>query len=450
MNDQMTNTAPRILPAEQDGAVVQTAPAGILPIRYVLYARKSSEDDERQALSIDSQIKEMLSLARTQSIIVVETRVESHSAKHSGQRPVFNQLIEDVRSGLFDGVLTWATDRLSRNAGDLGSIVDLIDSGKLREVRTHGQTFTNTPNDKFLLMILGSQAKLENDNRGINVKRGMKTKCEMGFRPNMTPIGYMNDHYSGKGMKQVFVDKIRAPYIVEAFERVANGASGRDIYNWFKEVGMTTRKDRTITLSMVYKILNNTYYCGLFEFPIGSGKWYKGSYEPIISRELFDKVQEKMQVAPKSKPGTKKFDYTKLSYLRCGSCGSGITAQEKFKKTQKHGVRRYVYYHCTQSRNYDCRESYLREEKLAEEFTKLLADITPNQVQEKPDLQAELNKFIRLSVAIRGDNDNPEDVNMSGFARYIFSSGTRLEKRVLLSCLNQTLYLKNKTVVTDL
>lgn len=450
MNDQMTNTAPRILPAEQDGAVVQTAPAGILPIRYVLYARKSSEDDERQALSIDSQIKEMLSLARTQSIIVVETRVESHSAKHSGQRPVFNQLIEDVRSGLFDGVLTWATDRLSRNAGDLGSIVDLIDSGKLREVRTHGQTFTNTPNDKFLLMILGSQAKLENDNRGINVKRGMKTKCEMGFRPNMTPIGYMNDHYSGKGMKQVFVDKIRAPYIVEAFERVANGASGRDIYNWFKEVGMTTRKDRTITLSMVYKILNNTYYCGLFEFPIGSGKWYKGSYEPIISRELFDKVQEKMQVAPKSKPGTKKFDYTKLSYLRCGSCGSGITAQEKFKKTQKHGVRRYVYYHCTQSRNYDCRESYLREEKLAEEFTKLLADITPNQVQEKPDLQAELNKFIRLSVAIRGDNDNPEDVNMSGFARYIFSSGTRLEKRALLSCLNQTLYLKNKTVVTDL
>lgn len=207
-----------------------------MPTRYVLYARKSSKDDERQALSIDSQIKEMLSLARTQSIIVVETRVESHSAKHSGQRPVFNQLIEDVRSGLFDGVLTWATDRLSRNAGDLGSIVDLIDSGKLREVRTHGQTFTNTPNDKFLLMILGSQAKLENDNRGINVKRGMKTKCEMRFRPNMTPIGYMNDHYSGKGMKQVFVDRIRAPHIVEAFERVANGASGREIYNWFKEI----------------------------------------------------------------------------------------------------------------------------------------------------------------------------------------------------------------------
>lgn len=128
MNDQMTNTAPRILPAEQDGKAVQTTPAGLSPIRYVLYARKSSEDDERQALSIDSQVKEMLTIAEHQGIIIVETRTESHSAKYSGQRPVFNQTIEDIRRGLFDGILTWATDRLSRNASDLGSIVDLIDT----------------------------------------------------------------------------------------------------------------------------------------------------------------------------------------------------------------------------------------------------------------------------------------------------------------------------------
>jgi len=86
---------------------------------------------------------------------------------------------------------------------------------------------------------------------------------------------------------------------------------------------------------------------------------------------------------------------------------------------------------------------------LAEEFTQLLADITPDEVRAKDSLQAELDKFIRLSVAVRGNNDNPEDVNMSEFAGYIFSSGTRLEKRALLSCLNQTLYLKNKAVVTD-
>lgn len=88
-------------------------------------------------------------------------RKESHSAKESGQRPVYNQLIVDIRKGMFNGILTWAPDRLTRNAGNLGSIVDLMDSKHLFEIRTHGQIFTNSPNEKFLLMILGSQAKLE-------------------------------------------------------------------------------------------------------------------------------------------------------------------------------------------------------------------------------------------------------------------------------------------------
>lgn len=106
---------------------------------------------------------------------------ESHSAKETGQRPVFNEIIEEIRQGKFNGILTWAPDRISRNAGDLGKIVDLMDSGKLTEIRTFGQRFTNNPNEKFLLMILGSQAKLENDNRSINVKRGLRSRVEMGL-----------------------------------------------------------------------------------------------------------------------------------------------------------------------------------------------------------------------------------------------------------------------------
>jgi DNA invertase Pin-like site-specific DNA recombinase len=207
---QLTNTSAFQLPGEKNGRPVEGAVAKTIRVEYCLYARKSSEDDERQALSIDSQIKEMAVQSETQGLRVTEIRKESHSAKQSGQRPVFKQLIADVRRGLFTGILSWAPDRLSRNAGDLGALVDLMDSGHLIEIRTHGQVFTNSPNDKFLLMILCSQAKLENDNRGINVKRGMKTKCELGFRPNMTPLGYLNDHYSGKGQKKVFVDKKRA------------------------------------------------------------------------------------------------------------------------------------------------------------------------------------------------------------------------------------------------
>ena len=197
-----------------------------VPIKYCLYARKSSEDDERQALSIDSQIKEMIGKAEKAGAEIVETLRESKSAKASGCRPIFNQLLELIRDGECNSILTWAPDRLSRNAGDLGSLVDLMDQGLLHEIRTHGQTFTNNPNEKFLLMILCSQEKLENANRGINVKRGQKTQAEMGYRPCMPPLGYLLEKNIGARGNHVIIDPERGPFIKEMFEHVVyRGAS---------------------------------------------------------------------------------------------------------------------------------------------------------------------------------------------------------------------------------
>ena len=164
--------------AEKFGEQKQAVPT---IIRYCLYARKSTEEDKKQALSIESQIKEMLALAQRDGIDIADIRQESHSAKTSGERPVFKALIEDIRKGMFTGILAWMPDRLSRNAGDLGALVDLMDEKLLIEVRTYGQKFTNTPSEKFLLMIMGSQAKLENDNKSLNVKRGLRTRVESGL-----------------------------------------------------------------------------------------------------------------------------------------------------------------------------------------------------------------------------------------------------------------------------
>ena len=112
----------------------------------------------------------MMDLAVKENLNIVDIKRESHSAKETGQRAIFNELIEDIRGNKYNAILTWAPDRISRNAGDLGKVVDLMDQGILQEIRTYGQKFSNNPNEKFLLMILGSQAKLENDNRGVNVK----------------------------------------------------------------------------------------------------------------------------------------------------------------------------------------------------------------------------------------------------------------------------------------
>ena len=105
---------------------VEVKPPSPVRVKYCLYARKSTESEEAQILSIDSQIKEMMSMADKEFLEIVEVKKESHSAKEAGQRPVFNEIVEEIRQGKYNAILTWAADRISRNAGDLGRIVETL------------------------------------------------------------------------------------------------------------------------------------------------------------------------------------------------------------------------------------------------------------------------------------------------------------------------------------
>ena len=392
----------------------------------------------------------MLEQAKRDKINILEIRKESHSAKDSGERPVFNGIIKDIRKGVFDSILTWSPDRLSRNAGDLGTLVDLMDQGRLIEIRTHGQIFTNSPNEKFLLMILGSQAKLENDNRSVNVKRGLKTKAQMGWRPGVTPLGYINDKNALKGEKRVYLDPVRAPIIKEMFERVAhNGHSGRTLLRWLNhEANFTTRSGKRVVLSTIYLMLRNPYYSGKFEYPIGSGTWYKVGHESIISPELFDEVQVQLTVAPKSRPGTKEFDFTKI--LTCGHCGSGVTAEEKFKRFKNGTVRRYVYYHCTRGRDRDCKELYIREEDLIQQLLSIMDIVSLDKIGAREKLQKEVERYQNLTYKILGKTDAGAlplpKVDIRNYAKHVLIEGTIQEKREILSCLKTKLHLKNQEV----
>lgn len=239
----------------------------IIQKKYCLYARKSSEEDERQALSIDSQIKEMMQIAEKEGLDIVDIKKESHSAKESSKRDVFNSIISDLKNKKFNSILTWNTDRLSRNAGDLGSLIDLVDKNLLVEIKTYNQVFKNTPNDKFMLMILGGQAKLENDNKSINVKRGLRAKVEQGLWPAVAPTGYLNDLRKDR-TGCIHLDPDRSNIIREIFEKVAyDNYSGRKIFNWLKDINFKTKSGKDFSLSNIYLMLNNTFYYGYFEYP---------------------------------------------------------------------------------------------------------------------------------------------------------------------------------------
>jgi len=416
-------------------------------VRYCLYARKSTEQDEKQALSIDSQVKEMRAIAERDGLDITDIRREAHSAKDSGQRPVFKELLEDIRRRRFNGILTWAPDRLSRNAGDLGSLVDLMDQKSLVEIRTYGQNFHNSPNEKFLLMILCSQAKLENDNKSINVKRGLKTRVEMGLWPAPAPTGYFKEKRLDRKC-QTIIDPDRAPVIKQMFEKVAYERwSGRKLYNWLKfDLNFKTAAgNKNLTLSNVYTILQNHFYYGSFEYPKNSGNWYQGKHQPIITKELFGLVQAQVK-SQVLRVEDKEFAFTKL--MVCGLCGSGVTANEKFKKLKDGSVNRHVYYGCTKARDKNCKCGYLNELELIRQLERLVASIDLNEIKMQERILHELKRFKKFQRSLLGVSSqiNVSAIDIRDYARFILREGEAHEKREMLSCLKSQVSLKEGAI----
>lgn len=417
-------------------------------IKYCLYARKSTESEERQILSIDSQVKEMMQLAEREDLDIAEIKRESHSAKETGQRPIFNEIVEEIKQGKFNGILTWAPDRISRNAGDLGKIVDLMDAKLLLEIRTYGQKFSNNPNEKFLLMILGSQAKLENDNRGINVKRGLRARVEMGLWPGVAPLGYLNQKLMDKKC-QIIVDSARSPIVKKIFEKVAyEHYSGRKIYNWLKfELNFHTRGNKPLTLSGVYRILDNSFYYGSFEYPRESGNWYQGKHQPLITQELFEKAQAQLkrdQIVRENK----EFAFTKL--FTCGYCGSGISAEEKWKPLKDGTAAHYIYYGCSRARDRNCKNKYIREEELIDELLKIIDKVNINELGMRQKLEDEIRRFNKLQKIVNGQTGRAlieeNDVNIRQYAKYLLKEGSVSDKRELLANLRSRLNYKDKKI----
>ncbi len=428
-------------------------------IQYCLYARKSSESDEKQAMSIDGQLMEMKELAKREKIEIHEVITESHSAKETGQRPQFNYMLENISKGKYNAIVTWAPDRISRNAGDLGRVVDLMDQGKLLFIKTHSQTFSNNPNEKFLLMILCSQAKLENDNRGINVKRGLRNKCGIGIRPGMAPIGYLNT-MKGNRIASVDLDPERAHVIKEMFYKVANqGYSGRMVKKWLDKQNFQTKKGYKLSLGRIYVALSNPFYYGEFQY---GKKWYKGIHEPLISKYIFDKVQIQLEVVPRQW-NKQVFPFKKI--CKCGRCGGSVTAEVKYRRTKKGVINTHIYYHCNRIKDYDCKEPYITEEELIKQLIVLLPELKLNIKYLWQEFEEEVKRLNHLKGIIykqgeetinltphRNGNVNQSDLSESesqmlqSYLLHILQFGTPEERLKILGGVNSKFKLINRSL----
>src|SRR3989344_4118782 len=140
-------------------------------MRYIAYCRKSTDEPDRQILSIEAQIAEVKEFAERENLEIVEFITESKTAKEPG-REKFGELIRMLEEGLADGILSWHPDRLARNSIDGGRIIYLLDTGKLLDLKFPQFWFDNTPQGKFMLNIAFGQSKYYVDNLSENVKRG--------------------------------------------------------------------------------------------------------------------------------------------------------------------------------------------------------------------------------------------------------------------------------------
>jgi len=255
-------------------------------------------------------------------IEIVHIVQEAHSAKESGTRKGLEEVLEGIRNGSWNAILTWAPDRLSRNAGDIGRIVDLMDSGKLKAIQTNEQKFANHPDDKFLLMILTSQAKLENDYRGKNVMRGMRAVCHTGKRPGPPPLGYKlwRDPENISAPSKIVLDEERIDYIRHLFDLVGNQKlSSRAAQKIVNADGFESKNGNPVAITTIIRVLHDPFYYGEFEYPKGSGSWYQGTHEPIITKKLYQRTQVVLE-GNKDQFVTTSFQKV-LRKCRCKKCG---------------------------------------------------------------------------------------------------------------------------------
>ena len=336
--------------------------------QYVIYCRKSSESEEKQVLSIDSQINELKDFCKRLNIPIADILTESKSAKSPG-RPIFNNMLKKLYKRQYAGVICWKLDRLARNPIDGAALVWALDQGKISDIQTPHGSFKNNSNDKFLMQIEFGMAKKYVDDLSDNVKRGFRAKLEMGWLPALPPLGYLNEPKE----RTIVKDPLRFPLVRKMWDLLLRGISPSkilDIAN--NKWGFRTRQGKNIggkplSMSGIYEIFGNPFYYGLIERKEGV---YPGKHDPLITEEEFWKIQDLLGRRGRPRPKTHEFAFTGL--IMCAECGCMITAEEKINRYGYH----YTYYHCTKKkRGTRCQQKYIELKDLENQIAIFLENV---------------------------------------------------------------------------
>ena len=339
-------------------------------MRYALYARKSSESEERQVQSIDDQRRVMTEFAQARGLEVVAEVCESKSAKAPGQRPGFERLLSLIERGRADAILCWQVNRLTRNPIDAGKLSWLLQNGVLRAIQTPDRQYL--PSDNVLLFSIetGTATQYILDLKK-NVARGTSTKLAAGWFPHRAPEGYKNNLYD----RTIEADGERFLLLQRAWKMVAAGthtpAQALRLLN--DEWGYRTRPARSgggrpLSRSAGFRVFSSIFYAGYFRH---GGRLYQGKHPAMVTLDEYEEARRRV-AETSGKAHVQKHTFAYAGLMRCGRCGLGITAE---RQTGQAGRGDYVYYHCA-NKSGTCTKKSVREDALEREIDACLSRIT--------------------------------------------------------------------------
>jgi len=332
--------------------------------KYFLYARKSSEDDDRQVMSIEAQLFELREYARKENLEILEEFQESKSAKTPG-REVFGEMMAKIENGGDFGILAWHPDRLARNSIDGGRIIYAVDTRKVVSLRFPTFWFEPTPQGLFMLQVAFGQSKYYSDNLSDNIKRGVRQKLRRGEWLNLAPFGYTNN----PKVRNIEPHPTNARVVTLAFQEYAKGShTFISLAQFLADLNVVTRNGTPLAKVSIKRLLTHRAYIGFVKH---GDEWFDGNFEPIVSPALFEAVQKVLKTKERPRKRKIKHDFPFTGLFRCAECGSMISAQWA---TGKSGGR-YRYYRCSKKRGH-CSQAYLQETELMRQIYARLQTIS--------------------------------------------------------------------------
>lgn len=387
-------------------------------LRYAVYIRKSTEEEERQVLSLASQRDKITE--RYGDLKIVTEFTESKSAFEPDKRPNFKELLELIDAGKVDGLIAWHPDRLSRNEVDASAITWRIRQGKIKDLRfASGYNFDSSPESMMMLQMTMSQSQYFSAKLSKDIRRGNERKREEGQLTGKAPEGYLNHRtaVSGRGEASIIKDPERFPLLRQAFDLFLTGEYSvpaiLTILN--DEWGYQTVKRRKtggsgLSRTGLYNVFRNVRYAGLIPDPYNPEHLFKAQYPAMITPEEYDKVQTLLGRKGLPRLATHK-QFALRGFIRCGDCDCTVTAQEKRRQLTNGQVNVHTYYHCTGKRAGCTQKSYIKEDDLWEQVLELLdsyelapqlydwamdafREFADGEVEERNNVQAMQNKAI--------------------------------------------------------